>query len=686
VDTAWDGLWDAEVSRGEEGWSVEIVLPWSSLRFAARGDAVALQVRRRIMRRQEVVEWARVPRRSGGEIVHYGRLAGLADIPEPWPLDIAPYELRGFLYRSRPDPDTLASGFEPRWDLGLDATLRLGGSLALTAAVNPDFGQIELDQVVLNLGTIETWYAEKRPFFLADAELFSTPLELFHTRRIGAVADPPELPVGWRLSHRPQDARIWEALKLAGEVAPGWTISAVSALTGEETVGSVGPRGERADRRAAPLTHFGVLRLRHDFGGDNALGLLATTVNRFEPEAWPDDLCPNGAVPRDGRCFADAYVGAVDGRFRTGDGEWSGAALALATGRVGGPSRTLPDGTSLDAGDVGWAAAANFARNGGNWRGAVDTAVFSEECWFNDLGYQARGNLWRLFGRFGWWTDEIGDPVQTLHVRAEVSEHVTLRGLDNGQQYGLAADLLLDGGNWFMLEAHYAPARWDDRELRDGAVLERGDMMVVEAGLSTDYRLPVTVDLWSEFRFWSDRWSVYVEGTIGTKPADFLTIDVSPTLDFAGGEPHRLGVDDLGDRRRYLLGTLESSSVGVTVRATWALTPRLSLQAYGQLFLAAASYGPFHERIAGASERPAIALDGLVPADPPVANPDFARTVLNASLVLRWEVLPGSVVHLVYSHLQASPDVSGDGRLDFGLLRDAGWTDMVLLKASWLWN
>ncbi|MBI5486845.1 MAG: carbohydrate binding family 9 domain-containing protein [Deltaproteobacteria bacterium] len=686
VDTAWDGVWEAEVELTGSGWTVELALPLSTLRFSDGLEGVALQVRRKLMRLQETDVWAPMPRSSTGEIVHYGRLTGLGELPEPWPLDLTPYDLRGFVYRSAADDGTTASGFEPRWSFGLDATLRLGSSLALTAAVNPDFGQVEADELVLNLSTIETWYEEKRPFFLADRELFATPLELFHTRRIGAVPSPPATPDGWLLDRRPGEARIWEALKLGGELAPGWTIGAVAALTGEEWVGSAGPGGRREDRLAAPLSHFAVLRLRHDFGGDNALGLLATAVNRFEPDADADGLCPDGRSPRDGRCFSDAYVAAVDGNFRSADGDWSGAAQAALTALIGGPSRTLADGTSLDAGDLGWAAAAWVEKGGEPWRAYLETNAYSAESWMNDLGYQSRGNIWRLYANAGWWTDDLNDSVQTLQVRGELWDRVNLDGLLQFHRYGVEADALFEGNNWLMLRLHATPPAWDDRELRDGAVFLRRGWAGVELEVSTDYRYPVTLDMWGEVLFWEGRWTTYVEASIVLKPADVLTIELAPTLEFQAGEPAKVDVTEAAGERRYLLGDLEASAIGVTLRATWAITPRLSLQGYGQLFLAAADYGPFRELRVPAGARPHIDPADLVPAAEPADDPDFSQAAVNASVVLRWEYLPGSTIYLVYTHQQVPTEEYGEGRLDLEALRDASWTEMVLFKASYLWN
>jgi hypothetical protein len=684
----WDGLWDAAVSRDGRGWHAEIAIPLSTLRFSREeGLAFGLQVRREIARRHETDEWAYFPREEGGEIVHYGRLVGLDAVETPWPLDLAPYEVRGFRYRSRPEPDTLRSGWEDRWNLGLDATLRLGTSLALQAAVNPDFGQVEADELVLNLSTIETFYSEKRPFFLADRDLFSTPLTVFYTRRIGAVPEAPEVPDGWTLERNPDADRIWGALKLSGELAPGWTIATLDALAGRQDVGSEGPYRESVDRLADPLANFAVLRLRRDFGGDNAIGLLATAVNRFEPEGYPDDLCPGGGAPAEGRCFHDAYVAGLDGGFRTPDGMWSGKGQVAASVLAGGPTSTLADGTSLGSGDLGFAGEFYFQREGGHWRGGVDTSIHSAEYWPNDAGYRERGNLWRFWGDFGYWTDDVPGPLLDLKLTVEAVDRVSLDGVDLGQRYGLVQGLEFADGTGLWFEEHYYLPKWDDRETEDGAALERGGMAAVEVGVETDPNRAVTLEAWGEGLFWADRWYAELEGTVGFKPASMVTIDLAPSVEWQGGEPRWIETTEDDTSRRYLTGTLEAVSLGATLRATWAFTPRLTLQAYGQLFLAAVSYGSFREYVAAPGDRPAIALDDLRATDAvPSEDPDFSEAAVNATVLLRWEYLPGSLLYLVYTHAEMPTDVTGDGKLDPGLLADAASSDTFLVKLSYLWN
>ncbi len=693
-NSAWDGLWDAEVSRDDRGWYAEIEIPLSTLRFTRTpGLAFALQVRRTISRRHELDEWAYFPREAGGEIVHYGRLTGLDDLPTPWPLDLAPFLVDTVTYRSSPDPDTTFWGWEPRWDVGLDATLRLGTSLALDVAVNPDFGQVEQDEVVLNLSTFEIQYAEKRPFFLAGRELFQTTLPIFYSRRIGAVPEVPELPDDWTLERNPAASRIWSALKLTGELAPGWTIGVIDALTARQDLPSLGPRDAVAGRLADPLTNFGVLRLRHDFGGDNSLGLLATTVNRFEPDdAYLDGLCPVTDVdgsprsPAGGRCFHDAYLGAVDGRFRTPDGDWSGEAQAVVTGVVGGPSLLLADGTRLDDGDVGWAGALDVLKDSGHWRGEVYNEIFSAEYWPTDAGYLERGNMWRLYAEAEYWTDEL-DACLEFEAAVVVSERVTLSGLSAGQRYGLEAEMTFRDESYLWLNLAVAPARWDDRELLDGAVLERSTWYGLEYYVETDSRQPVTFWSWGLARVLDNGWAVDAEAGVGFKPFAALTIDLLPTVNWIDGEPRRLrSAREDAAGRHYLLGTLESGAVGATLRTSFAFTPHLTLQAFGQLFLAAGHYGPFWSYDDPARGRPRIALDALVPAPAPAGNPDFSEVTFNTSVVLRWEYLPGSLLWLVYTHAERPAEVSGDGRLDIGLFGNGGSADTVLLKLGYLWN
>src|SRR5262249_27476322 len=199
---AWDENWDARVARSDRGWSAEVRIPLRILRFhRAPVQSWGLQVRRYVSARQETDEWAFIPRTAAGEVSHYGKLDELRALKPPSPFELRPFVLGRVRHRdptsttlgNGTDVTTLANGWDASGSVGLDVKWHVTQNLTLDATFNPDFGQVEADQVVLNLTTYEIFFPEKRPFFLEGVDVFATPLPLLYTRRIGLAPDAPSL-------------------------------------------------------------------------------------------------------------------------------------------------------------------------------------------------------------------------------------------------------------------------------------------------------------------------------------------------------------------------------------------------------------------------------------------------------------------------------------------------------------
>ena len=186
-------------------------------------------------------------RPAGGEVSHYGTLDGLAGLSARTPFELRPFVLgraRRQDATSLTVPTlgntTFTSNLPPVTDFaasaGLDLKWHLTQDLTLDATINPDFAQVEADQIVLNLTTYETYYPEKRPFFLEGTDIFATPGQLVYTRRIGRVPPLPTLRPNEGLLDVPLPSTIYGASKLTGRLAEGWTVGTLQALTAPDTV------------------------------------------------------------------------------------------------------------------------------------------------------------------------------------------------------------------------------------------------------------------------------------------------------------------------------------------------------------------------------------------------------------------------------------------------------------------
>jgi Domain of unknown function (DUF5916)/Carbohydrate family 9 binding domain-like len=287
VAPEWDENWEAATSQHPGGWSAELRIPLRVLRFeGAATQDWAFNVRRVISLRQEIDEWAFIPRTEAGEVSRYGRVENLENLLARRRFELRPFVL-GRLTHRQPGFAPV-SGFSPGVAAGIDLKWQVLPQLTLEATALPDFGQVEVDQVVLNLSTIETFYPEKRPFFSEGLDLFVTPLSLLHTRRIGATPGRPSLLPDERVRGVIDPSPIYGAFKLTGRAAAGLDLGIISAVTGENTVPVARPDGSSIERIAAPMTSYNVLRLRQRIGSGARLGLLATAVNRRERGGYPN--------------------------------------------------------------------------------------------------------------------------------------------------------------------------------------------------------------------------------------------------------------------------------------------------------------------------------------------------------------------------------------------------------------
>lgn len=688
VDEDWDETWDARVAETDHGWSVEMKLPLRMLRFSSNGaQAWRLQVRRYLSALKEIDEWSLIPRDGGGEVSRYGVLDGVETLRIGAGIELRPFVLAR-VDRRDPGTETLGSGTALRGSAGVDLKWHPTGDLALDATINPDFAQVEADKLILNLTNYEIELPEKRLFFFEGRDLWKTPLPLLYTRRIGRVApDAPALRPAEGLVDPTTPAPVLGAQKLVGRLAPGTSIATLTALTGTNEVLVRDASGNERTRPVEPRTLFSALRLKREAFGNGHVGLMMTAVTRGEQARdYERDaglaLCPTGErVTSGSRCFHDAYVGAVDTRWRSADGAWALTSQVVGSAIHEGPTRTLRDGTSIRPGDLGLGGEVKLAKEGGvPWVGDILYRGASAKLDFNDAGYMRRQNLHEVAANLEYRTLEPWFVTIETHSRFEFFARRNTDGLRLAEGYQINTQWKLPSFWELFTELHYRAAYFDDREIGDGAALERAGLLGLELEGKSDPRRRAALE-------WATQTQKVFGGFAFTGEA-LVTVRVVPELDFAvgpqavvaRGEPRFAGVDEAAGS--LVFGRLDATNVGSTLRATYTFAPRLSLQAYGQLFLAGGHYYDFQRPRAPSR---VIELGLLGPGAPPPQNPDFSEAAFLGNVVLRWEYALGSTLFLVYTRTQA-PRIEllpgQRGTLDLGGVGRAPATDTFLVKLS----
>jgi len=653
----WDAVWEAKVADTGRGYSIEFRIPLSVLRFEALPvQDWGFQVRRFIDARQETDDWAFYPRSAATYVPLFGRLDDLRDLAPRHALELRPFMLGRVGYQATDADDaTLTHGWSADGSIGLDARAHLTNELTLDATLNPDFGQVEADTVVLNLSTFETFFPEKRPFFLEGIDVFATPRALVYTRRIGRQPSSPALDTTDTLVDRPEPTPLYGAAKVVGTVGARTTVGLMSALTGKNDVEVQTAPGVVMRRQLDPWAVFNIARIKRKVAGNAEVGVLATATNRLEtPQPVGTTKCPAdvGLMPgNDGRCTNDAYVVSTDGRWRSALGTYALAWQAVGTTLQNGPARYEPDGKDIIPGKLAGGGSLYVGKDGGaHWLWNAWQHVAGSQLEFNDAGYLERKNDYQANvsliyrGLDPWWiTRERWNALQST-IRESLS------GLTLWRDIRLAHSVGLTNFWSYYLNVHARGSYFDDREAGDGTALERAASAGFSWELGSDPRQQLTFYTSGSFDLRrGDGVILNVYSSLSLRALSRLELSLIPTGGYESGAPRYVAKEPGATTTTYHFGTQTAASIGATLRAAFTFTPELSLQWYTQLFLARVHYGPYFT-----VSQPAGSVIRLADLGPPETgrNDDTERATLNINVVLRWEYRLGSTLFVVYTRAQ----------------------------------
>jgi hypothetical protein len=677
----WDDIWQAEVQRRPHGWSAEIRIPLRIVQLHRGVTTWGLQVRRWIGSTGEIDQWAYWPRDSGGEVSRYGDVGPFESLTPRGSWSMVPFGLSRLVSASAALPSTFNNGLSVA--AGVDLTWRPGHAIELSAAVFPDFGQVEADQVVINLSTTETEFDDKRAFFVRGSDVFATPIRLLYTRRIGQSASSPALPENLTLRAPVGAAPVLAAAKLAGSVA-GIDVGVLSAFTG-----AVDARVNESSRSisAALMTSHSALRLRTQWRGFTIGATTTAQLQRETPALYPElpttaaaqpvVLCAGGArVALGQRCGHDSFAQGLDVAWQSQDSAWLVSGQAVLSARRGGPPSTRSDGTQLRAGDQGGGVELRAAKQSGALRGEVAYGLYSRRFDIDALGFLPRANVQRLEVDLETFTARPHGPLIEARSRIEVFLRRNLDGapLPSGYQWNVSGT---GRGLWsFFAELHWRPRYEDDREFGDGRVLERSGRLGAETSLRSDPNRSVVLGGAATVVRTHNGYNIDASASLRVLPASNVEIEIEPEYQWRSGEPRLLDVGSASQAAR--VGRQYLQSLGVTTRGTWTLTKRLSLQGYAQALIAKIAY---RDALLADPSLRTVFIDRLEPGEFDPSQFNEQEGAVNANLVARWEFLPGSTAFLVYAHQQI-PDPGAAAFSVFDVFRGPA-TDAVLIKLSW---
>lgn len=654
TDDTWDAVWDSSVWVGDGEWTAELRIPMSLLRIrAGEGDqSWGINFVRVDQDPQETDRWHVVPRSENAFVSSFPPLVGLSGLRPQSRREIIPYlTVNGKAATSQPFDDR---GLDAR--AGVDAHLGLGSSSSLDLTFLPDFGQVEVDQVILNLSTIETQFPEKRAFFLEGSELFQVNgAQLFYSRRIGASAPAPALAPDETLLARPLALDILGAAKLTGKYESGLNVGLLAAETQAAYARVRTGDGKVETRRIVAEADSGVARVLQQVGEHGSyVGAFSSLY-----------------VERDGG--RRSYVGALDGTWKSSDG--SAQVDALGGGSV------------LD-GDRGTGVTANaraIKRWSAGWYATGNADYASRRFEPNDLGYivspdhiivnAEAGRQWdRTLGVFRNWSVVASHGYGNDHAGRIFLDNPALR-ISTGFINDWTA--YVTGGDGLPY--------YDDRELRAFSepvkkYLHHGHEPYAGGGFTTSRQSAWYASLDVSVTHYAGGPTFVASLSQTVHPSSNVELQLVTDATDAAGEMHWLETQTQGGIDTPIVGLRKLRQLSQIVRASYAFTPDLTLQAYTQVLLASWHY----------SQLASYVDDDTLAPGAMAATTSFSANNWNVNGVLRWEIRPGSTLYAVYTHGAFDAEVfHGDASLSRhtlpALLR-APSDDVLQVKLAWLFR
>ena len=704
VDESWDPIWKVKTRIDDQGWIAEMRIPFDQLRFSGETKQMwGLQMTRYLFRMEEESTWQFIPKNAPGWVHLFGELHGLQNIRSKRILELLPYTVGMAERFSAEEGNPFSTGSLNDMKLGLDGKIGLTRDLTLDFTVNPDFGQVEADPSEVNLTTYETFFEEKRPFFIEGRDILNYRImtgdgsfaydNLFYSRRIGSSPHYyPETQDG-EFVDVPDKTSIIGAFKITGKTKNGLSIGILDSVTSKESA-EFGGLGEHFTETVEPLTNYFVLRLQQDYrGGDTNLGGIITATHRDINDPQLNFL------------HRGAYTGGLDLTHAWKDKTYKIFARLVVSHVYGDREAILntqesplryfqrPDATHVDVDPertslTGHGGTVYFGKSGnGSLRFSAGVTWRSPELELNDLGYLRQADV---IMQWIWANYRILKPTWIFR---DISFNANQwRGWD------FSGENIFDGGNigiYGQFKNYWSLSVGTSRqdESLSSTALRGGPSLLYPGGwgswlgIYSDNRKDLCFRA-GGYMFWGDtgsrRYKNYWTG-LTFRPNSAITVSVTPSYSLNENLLQYVSTVELGSENRYIFATINQKTLALTFRLNFSITPDLSIQFYAQPYISVGGYSQFKQianpRATQFEDRYQLIdqdqigydavdniyhfdddLDGSI--DYSIENPDFKFLEFRFNLVLRWEYRPGSTVYLVWS--QGRTDCTEDATFNIG--------------------
>lgn len=700
-DDSWNPIWYLETSIDDKGWCAEMKIPFSQLRFGKKDAQIwGLEVSRNIYRIQETSQWQVIPKGSPGRVHLFGELNGINNIKPKHQVEIMPYAVARTERFEKIEGDPFNTGKLSKLSAGLDGKVAITNDFTLDFTVNPDFGQVEADPSEVNLTAFESYFSERRPFFVEGKNIFEFyPNQsivihnmysdnLFYSRRIGRYPHNYPSVGGNEYVKMPESTTILGAMKISGKTKKGLSVGILESVTAKEEA-LIDNEGSRRKETVEPLTNYFTGRVQQDFNkGETTIGGIFTAVNRDIKAPTLDYL------------HSSAYVGGVDFRHNWKERTWYLAGNAEFSNVNGKPEALIntqtssaryfqrPDANYLSVDSSmtslpGYGTSLKFGRSSQKKiQFETSLTLRSPGLEFNDIGYMRYSdvihhgtwvayyirNPFAIFNNFylntNYWmywnfSGKLLSINTNMNFNSQFKNRWSLNGNFNRESENISTTLLrggpsiiLPGEQSFNLNIGSDPSK--KLSFFIGSYHGSGD---VNSSSGHEYYASINV-----------------------RPLNSISISLEPGYGIQKSEMQYVNTLQVNGNPLYLFGKLDQKTLSFTFRINYTVNPELSLEYYGQPFISAGKYSAFKkitdvqanmfrdryhtfttDEITYSPQNNSFGVDqnGDNTEDFSFGNPDFNFRQFRSNLVVRWEYLPGSTVYLVWSQGRTSTDSNG---------------------------
>ena len=700
-DDNWNPIWYMKTSVDDQGWCAEMKIPLSQLRFGKKEEQIwGLQVSRNLYRLQERSQWQFIPKGSPGIVHLFGELTGINNIKPKHLIEIMPYAVGRIERYEKAEGDPFNTGKVSKISAGLDGKIGITNDFTLDFTINPDFGQVEADPSEVNLTAFESYFSEKRPFFVEGQNIYQfmpnqtivihnmSADNLFYSRRIGRYPHNYPSTGEGQYVKMPESTTILGAMKLSGKTKKGLSIGIMESVTSEENA-EIDSAGTRRKETVEPLTNYFVGRIQQDFNkGETTIGGLFTSVNR-SIEIPELEYLPKAA-----------YTAGLDFQHNWKERTWyvagntefsnvKGTTNSMITTQTSSAryyqrpdAKYLSVDSSLTA-LPGYGGTVKFGRSSQK-RIQFETSatVRSPGLEFNDIGYMRYSdvihhgtwvayyirNPFAIFNNFylntNYWmywnfSGKLLATNTNMNFNSQFKNRWRLNGNFNRQSENISTTLLRGGPSFIM------PG---NQSFNLNVSSDQSKKLSFFVG---NYHGHGDADSFTGHEYYAE---------VNYRPANSIAISVEPSYGIRRSELQYVSTTGSAENPAYIFATLDQTTLSFTFRVNYTINPELSIEYYGQPFVSGGEYTDykkitdpnadkfrdrFHvftpEEISYDSGNNIYNIDenGDGNVDYSVGNPDFNFRQFRSNLVVRWEYRPGSTLYLVWSQGRTSSDPNG---------------------------